>query len=71
MFSNLPPEDLASAGRCSLWRVFKLVLDALIHSLASLLLLAIEQADARTHQLLADPRRKRKRQMFSLPMSLS
>jgi hypothetical protein len=71
MFSTLPPEDLVSAGRCSLWRVFKLVLDALVHSLACLLLPAIQQADLRTHQLLADSKRKRKRQMFSLPMPLS
>ncbi len=71
MFSNLPPEHLVGAGRCSLWRTFKLVLSATINQLAGIVLPAIERADDRMHQLPADPRRKRKRQIFALVQVLS
>ena len=71
MSSNLPPEPLASAGRCSLWRTFKLVLTALINKLASVALCAVKHADETTHRLLADPRRKRQRQVFALLQALS
>jgi len=71
MSSNLPPEELAAAGRSSLWRRFKMVLEAVIGGLAALALAAIQHADARTHFLLADPKRKRKRQMFATLSALS
>lgn len=71
MSSNLPPEALATAGRYSLWRWFKLVLEATISALATLALPAIAHADARTHNLLAEPKRKRKRQTVALVAALS
>jgi hypothetical protein len=61
-FLDAPPEDLAGSGRGSLWRCFKLVVDALGRALAGCSLHAITQADARTHRLLADSKRTRQRQ---------
>lgn len=71
MSSNLPPQELDAAGRCSLWRLFKMVLTAIISGLAGLDLSAIHHADATTLLLLAHPKRQRKRQMSSLPFALS
>jgi hypothetical protein len=61
-FLASPPEDLAGSGRGSLWRCFKLVVDALGQALSGGSLNAIAQADARTHRLLADSKRRRQRQ---------
>ena len=71
MSSNLPPEDLAADGRRSRWRTFKLVVDAVIYGLSALNLHAITHADPRTHLLLADPKRTRKRQLAALHQGLS
>jgi hypothetical protein len=72
MFSTLPPEDLATAGRCSHWRSFKLLLGAILGELTALKLAATQAFDRRTHILLADTkRRKRKRQTLSLLRPLS
>ncbi len=70
-FLDSSPEPLASSGRCSLWRAFKLAIDAVLGGLAGLTLAAVLKADPRAHQLLADPKRRRKRQMFSPPVGLS
>jgi Transposase DDE domain len=61
-FLDSPPEDLAGSGRGSLWRCFKLVVDALGQALSGGSLNAIAQADARTHHLLADSKQRRQRQ---------
>ena len=61
-----PPEPLAAAGRCSWWRVFKRAADAVRGGLIALPLQALGGAHARLHARLADPKRTRKRQMFSL-----
>lgn len=72
MFSTLPPEDLASTGRCSPWRIFKLLLGAILGEFAALKFAAIQTFDTRTHVLLADTKRKkRKRQTLSLLRPLS
>ena len=66
-----PPEELAAAGRCSIWRSFKLVVEAL-RGLFCFSLEALRYADPRTHRLLADSRRrKRRRQIFAACQVLS
>jgi hypothetical protein len=69
--SNLPPEELASTGRCSLWRGFKIAIDATVRALFVLPPDALQRARARVHRLLADPMRKRKRQVFAFLEGLS
>jgi hypothetical protein len=59
MSSPLPPEDLVIAGRHSVWRGFKLVVDAVSGGLAALGLNGIGWISSRAHQLLTDPKRKR------------
>jgi hypothetical protein len=62
-FLDASPEDLAGSGRASLWRRFKLVVDALGHAISGCSLPAIAQADARVHHQLADSKRRRQRQL--------
>jgi hypothetical protein len=69
---NLPPEDLASTGRCSIWRSFKLVVDAVVRGMFGIPLDALRRPDPRTHRLLADSRRrKRTRQVCAARLALS
>jgi hypothetical protein len=70
--SNLPPEELALTGRCSIWRGFKIAIGATLRALFVLPIDALERASSRVHQLLADSRRrKRKRQVCAFLGALS
>ena len=62
-----PPEEIAGAGRHSLWRGFKLALDALQLAIGGSILQALLEADARIHRLIADSKRRRKRQFSPAP----
>jgi hypothetical protein len=51
--------------------VSKLAINAVVGGLSGLTLRAILHADPQAHRLLADPKRRRKRQMFFPPPGLS
>jgi len=65
---NLPPEDLLAAGYTpSLWRAYKIVVDTLRAAvLGQLPLHSLLALDPRVQRLLAEPRRRRKRQCLPI-----